>query len=269
MTYADALARRFPDLDPQLDDLLLLEAHQIAQLPTRAPAAELAAVLHAHPQVRRFLVARHPPIEDFVQRLLSDHDAADVDVDAAERSLLWEIADWIVYQRAPHLYDRTSDFDPELGAITDVVPLEGKAVVDAGAGTGEMSIAAARLARHVTAVEPVAALRRYLRDRATRLGIDNLFVVDGTLDAMPLPPGSTDVLLTRQAIGWSLADELREIERVVRAGGHALHLLGMPHPAPPDDALHGSLVADGYRAATYTEAGTVMRKYWKRVGAAG
>jgi hypothetical protein len=34
-----------------------------------------------------------------------------------------------------------------------------------------------------------------------------------------------DVLITSNVIGWNLPDELREIERAVKPGGHAIHLL--------------------------------------------
>jgi len=53
----------------------------------------------------------------------------------------------------------------------------------------------------------------------------NLFVMDGTLDSIPLPGHSLDVLITSNAIGWNLVEELEEIERVVKPGGHAIHLL--------------------------------------------
>ena len=36
--YADLLRDQFPDLNPEVDDLFLLETHQIADLPERAPA---------------------------------------------------------------------------------------------------------------------------------------------------------------------------------------------------------------------------------------
>ncbi len=265
MTYAQLLEERFPDLDPCVDDLLLLEAHQIAGLPDRAPARELAAVLHAHPRVRRFFVIREPAIEPFLDTVLAEHDRVDGDeLSTCEHSLLWELADLIVYQRDPARYDATDDVGEGLAAITDVVALDDKVVVDAGAGTGRVTLAAARSARHVFAVEPVAALRHYLRERADRLGFDNVYVVDGFLHAIPLPGSTADALLTRQAIGWHLDDELTEIERVVAPGGAAVHLTGMPYPAPADEPFHDALVGAGYSADSYVEREEVKRRYWNR-----
>jgi SAM-dependent methyltransferase len=266
VNYADQLQKQFPGLDPQVDDLFLLEAHQIAELPTRAPSQELAAVLHAYPNVRRFFGARYPPIEEFLEQLLAGRDRVlDDELPSCETALLWEIADWIVYQRAPQRYDEASAFDSDLSAITDVVALDGKVVIDAGAGTGQIAFAVSPAARHVFAVEPVARLRRYMRDKAGLLGIDNLFVLDGFLNRIPLPSESADVLLTRQAIGWKLDEELLETERVLKPDGIALHLVGMPHPAAPDDDLHRQLVANGYQPGSYHEASAVKRKYWKQL----
>ena len=249
-----------------MDDLFLLEAHQVAELPVRAPSRELAAVLHADPRVRRFFAARHPPIEGYLTRLLAEHDpVADDELPDAETALLWEIADWIVYQRAPERYDERSDFDPGLTAITDVVDLDGKVVIDAGAGTGRMAIAAAPTARHVFAVEPVATLRRYMRDRAAQLRIDNLFVLDGLLSADPPPVG------VRRRPPHPPGDRLEPSRgaRRDRAGprnpsGIALHLVGPLDPPPPGDRLHQQLLAAGYQPGTYHEGSAVKRKFWKR-----
>ncbi len=265
MTYAREIRERFPDLEPCTEDLFLLEAHQIAGLEDRAPRRELAIVLHAHPELRRFFVARHPPSEVFLSSVLVDHRrGAEDEVAACEEALLWEIGDWIVYQRLPELYDEQVCFEPGLAAVVDVVPVEGRVVIDAGAGTGQVAFAVAPVAEHVFAVEPVATLRRYMREKAERRGVDNVFVMDGFLHELPIPACAADVLLTRQAIGWNLDAELDEVERVLAPGGTALHLLGVPHPAASDDELHLALVARGYEAGLYREAGVDKRKYWKQ-----
>jgi len=264
VAHAKILEERFPDLDPCIGDLFLFEAHQIAALPVRAPARELAAVLHAHPQVHRFFVARQPAVDGFLASVLAQHEPVDAEeLATCEASLLWELADWIIYERDPARLDESSDFDAGLSAIADVVELHDKVVIDAGAGTGRVTFAVGPVVRHVFAVEPVAALRRFMCERAEQLGLDNVYVVDGFLHDIPLPPASADVLLTRQAIGWHLAAELAEIERVVSTGGTALHLVGMPYPAPRDDELHAALLAADYESGLYVERGADKRRYWK------
>ena len=162
--YAELLRARFPDLAPETDDLFLLEAHQIANLPQRAPARELAAVLHADSRLHRFFVARHPSIAGFISQLLDEHaPVSEEELAAFGQALVWELADWIVYQRAPDMYDAGSGVDWDVAAVTSVVDLEGKAVIDAGAGTGRVAFSVAPYARHVFAFEPVATLRRRRR----------------------------------------------------------------------------------------------------------
>jgi ubiquinone/menaquinone biosynthesis C-methylase UbiE len=91
-----------------------------------------------------------------------------------------------------------------------------------------------------------------------------LFVVDGTLDAMPLPDRSADVLVTCRAIGWDLDAELREIERVLERGGAAVHLTGVPDDAWVHGGWHRTLTAAGYVADTYRDADADARRYWRR-----
>lgn len=267
MTYAELLRGMFPDLKPHVDDLFLLEAHQIAELPHRAPARELAAVLHAHPRIARFLAIRYPPFEHSLRQMLTNHGpAASEDLATHQHTLLWEIADWIVYQRDPAAYDKGADVNWDLAAVTELVTLDGKVVIDAGAGTGQVALAAATLARHVFAVEPVANLRRYMRQRAADLSFDNVYVLDGLLHSIPLPAGTADVLLTRQAIGWNLPKELPEIDRVVKPGGTAAHLFGADSAAALERPLIQSLVDNGYHRDSYERGQLHIHRYWKRIG---
>ena len=265
MPYADQLRALFPTLELEVADLFALEAHQIAEFPTRAPDRELAGVLHAHPAVRTFLEVRHPPIADHLTRVLAAHPpSAGADTVQSEQDLLWEIGDLLIYDTAPELLDALPTNDWDFGIVTDLVDLDGKTVIDAGAGSGKVAFGAVSRARHVFAVEPVTRLREFMRDKAKASGITNLFVLDGTLDAIPLPTDTADVLLTRNAIGWHLEEELVEIERVVRAGGVALHL-GLPHPPSLDDPRHGRLTEAGYAVVTYAEGQGQRTSYRKEL----
>jgi SAM-dependent methyltransferase len=263
--YADHLREMFPELDPVVDDLFLLEAHQIAQLPDRAPHRELALVLDGQPRLLRFLAARYPPIEPFLTQVVEEHAPSGSDIAQVEEDLVWELADLIVYQRAPALYDAKVSRRWTFDALEEVEPLDGKVIIDAGAGTGQVTFAVAPAALMVFAVEPVATLRAYMRDKARNEGLANVFVLDGVLDAIPLPAESADVLLTRNAIGWALDSELVEIERVVRPGGKALHLARMPYPAEEDAPHHAGLLAAGYEERPYRDGEVQNRKYYKQI----
>ena len=260
--YREDLRKRFPALAPVVDDLFLLEPHQIARLPQRAPRCELAAVLREHPKLVRFFSVRHPPIEPFLSELLRAAPSIEMEPVECEDRLLWELADLIVYQRAPAMYDSTLVDTWSRAALREAEPLENKVIADVGAGTGQVTFGVAPLAETVFAVEPVTALRAYMREKAARRGLDNIFAIDGLLSAIPLPAGVVDVLLTRRAIGWDLASELAEIERVVRPGGVALHLIGMPSPID-DEALHEGLLAGGYEQGSYEDGETLCCKYFR------
>ena len=266
MAYGDALREAFPDLHPAVEDLFLLEAHEVAELPDRAPARELAAVLHAHPLLRRFLIARHPPGEETLLGLMAAHPAAAAgDLQGCEQAVVWEVADWIVYERAPEYYDARATITWDSRALTDVVRVEGAVVIDAGAGTGRVAFAVAPVARQVFAVEPVAALRRYMRGRACREGLSNVFVLDGFLHAVPLPAETADVLVTCHSIGWSPQRELAEIERVLRPGGVAVHLFGVESAGPLDGPLFRTLIEHGYRHDEHQVADRRMHRYVKHL----
>lgn len=248
MGYAQSLQQTFPDLAPVVDDLFLLEAHEVAELLQRAPARELAAVLHAHPTLLRFLEVRHPATASALDRLLAAHsEVAGAELAACEAAIVWEVADLIVYQRAPEAYDRQVSLAWDPAAVTRKVDLSGARVIDAGAGTGRVALSIAPLAGEVYAVEPVAALRRYLRATAVDRGLDNVYVLDGFLHEIPLPPDSADVLLTCHAIGWDLPAELREIQRLVRPGGMALHAFDASMADPAGGPLGQELLAGGYQ----------------------
>ncbi len=260
--YAEALRKRFPKLAPVVDDLFLLEPHQIARLPQRAPRGELAAVLREYPKLVRFLSVRHPPIEPFLSDLLHAAPSLEMDLAECEDRLLWELADLIIYQRAPAMYDSSIVNTWSRAALREAEPLEGKVVADVGAGTGQVTFAVAPIAETVFAVEPVTALRAYMRNKAARRGLDNVFVIDVLLSAVPLPAGTVDVVLTQRAIGWDLASEIAEIERVVRPGGVAFHLTGIPFPMD-DDPLHERLLGSGYEQGSYDDGEALYCKYFR------
>ena len=52
-----------------------------------------------------------------------------------------------------------------------------------------------------------------------------MYPIEGFLDAIPLPNYSVDILFTSNALGWNFEKEQQEIERVVKSGGQAIHLM--------------------------------------------
>ena len=94
--------------------------------------------------------------------------------------------------------------------------------------------------------------------------VENIYAIDGVLQAIPFPNDFVDVLLTCRAIGWNLEEELREVERVVKPGGFIVHI---PMYPGDDDPLYATLTSSKwqYRCSNMAVSGSNSRKYWKQV----
>jgi len=97
--------------------------------------------------------------------------------------------------KSPAIWDALpwSYWDPSV--IHDCVELKGKTVLDVGAGTGQVTIRCAPFAEIVYALEPAAALRRYIERKMNAAGLANVRTVDGVLEALPLGDSSVDVAI--------------------------------------------------------------------------
>lgn len=267
MKYETMLRKMFKGIDLSVEDFFLLESFQISYLPDRTPKREFAAVLWANPLIKNFLIAKYPPIKDFIDDILSRFNPATKKDELIEFSdrLIWEIADLFVYVKYPEIYDERVDIDLDLDKAIPEISLENKIVIDAGAGTGFIAFEVAKVANMVFAVEPVSSLRQYMRKKAISTNTKNLYTIDGFLHVIPLPDGFADVLITMRSIGWQLEDELKEIERVVKKGGYAVHL-----GAGSEDentSLHNNLTSSkwGYRCIKYKDKDGSKVGYIKQI----
>lgn len=136
-----------------------------------------------------------------------------------------------------------------------------KIVLDIGSGTGRLAFAIAAIAITVYAVEPVASLRRFLWQKRTRHGCDNVFPVDGTLTQIPFPDNFADILMAGHVFGEDIEAEYTEMCRVVHTDGTLLL-----HPgtnARNDEDTHHFLLSKGFEFETFEEPGDgIKRKYW-------
>jgi hypothetical protein len=267
MSSAPHLRKMFKEAVLEIDDLLLLEAFQIAYLPGWIPEREFAAVLIARPEIRKFLITRCPKIAGFVDSVLQKHTAAE---DAQELAafcdtVVWTIADLLVYNKSPEVYDRMPFHSWDFSEVTSIVGLGGKTVIDGGAGTGRVCLEAAETAELVFAVEPVSRLRQFIWQAAERKALTNLYVVDGFLHSLPFPDAFADVIVTSHALGWKLEDELKEFERVVRSPGVIIHCPGTA--VGKEEERHEALIRApwSYEFSQYQEADGSKRKYWRRI----
>ncbi len=118
----------------------------------------------------------------------------------------------------------TQAIDPEErvpAAMQAAAPLEGRKLLDIGAGVGDRTIVYARLAGHVYALEPDPRALPILRGRIKSAVETNVTVVPGSAESIPLEDGTVDVAYATWAYFFGPGSEagLREVERVVRPGG--------------------------------------------------
>ncbi len=132
---------------------------------------------------------------------------------------------------SPNIWKHTDTYevenraaDPEgrlESAMSAIAPWDGRTLLDLGCGTGFHLPRFAQAAASVIGVEPNPVLLARAARRTRRL--DNVSLLAGTAQAVPLPDCSVDVAHARWAyfFGPGCEPGLAELDRVVRRGGTA------------------------------------------------
>jgi ubiquinone/menaquinone biosynthesis C-methylase UbiE len=118
----------------------------------------------------------------------------------------------------------TQAIDPEErvpAAIQAIAPIEGRVLLDVGAGVGDRTIQYARIADHVYALEPDHNALPILRGRIKSSGASNVTVLPAGADAIPLEDDTVGVAYATWAYFFGAGSEpgMREVERVLQPGG--------------------------------------------------
>ncbi len=267
MSYAKNLKATFEGVALNIEDLFLLESFQISYLPNRIPKPEFAAVLRAYPILHRYFVSMYPTIKTFISEILNDDfpDSNDKAIEENCNDLLWEIADLIIYNKHPEVYDKKVGFYWDINEIISPKSLDGKVVIDAGAGTGKLAFLLSKFADTIFVVEPVRSFREFVKEKAQKENVNNVFVVDGFLDSIPFPDNSIDILMTSNAIGWNLLRELTEIERVLKTNTCAIHLIRTTAPKVENN-IHDVLISSAwnYNCTEFQDLSGWRLKYSKK-----
>jgi SAM-dependent methyltransferase len=131
----------------------------------------------------------------------------------------WWNADAEVYDRAPsHAASDPVEAAAWRAVLQDALPDSPAAVLDVGAGTGAMSLLAAELGHHVTALDLSPAMLDQARAKADDRALELSFVV-GRADEPPAGP--FDAVMERHVL-WTSPnpiETLRAWRAVVRPGG--------------------------------------------------
>lgn len=138
---------------------------------------------------------------------------------AIRDQLFWPL----VYWTRPDDYDDLVWGERISDRVIDELDLDGKIVCDVGAGTGRFTLAAARRAKRVVAVDMVPAMLERLERAVHAARLDNVEVRRGAFRALPLADRSVDIAVACSSFmpsgphGGLTA--LREAGRVVVPGG--------------------------------------------------
>jgi SAM-dependent methyltransferase len=244
--------------------LLLLEREQLAWLPGWLPEPELATALKANPAVEWYLRNKNPDLNPWVDEVLSQAkpNPTPEEVRAAEETILWAINDLVVYAVDPQIYEDLPFLGWDEAELTSLTDFRGKTVIDIGAGTGRLAFVAAEAgAQTVFAVEPVGNLRRFIKEKAHKRGLDNVFAVDGLITEITFPNGFADVVMGGHVFGDNPEVECVEMARVTCKGGM---IILCPGNNDEDEGWHQFLVAQGFEWSRFIEPPkSVKRKYWK------
>jgi SAM-dependent methyltransferase len=245
--------------------MLLLERVQLSWLPGWVPDAPLAIALKANPVVEWYMRNKCPEIQKWLDHVMSLPEASKrfrkEKIRRAEEFILYMINDLVVYAVDPDIYDGMEFLKYPDSVLTGLVDFSGKKVVDVGSGTGRLAfVAAEKGAAWVYAVEPVGNLRRFLKEKAQRLGYQNFSAVDGLITSIPFEDGFADVVLAGHVFGDNFEGELAELKRVTRPGGMVILC---PGSSRSEDPTHQFLVERGIQWEEFIEPPDgVVRKYW-------
>jgi SAM-dependent methyltransferase len=139
----------------------------------------------------------------------------------------WWNADAEVYDLAPsHAASDPVEAAAWRAALEGALPPAPSAVLDAGAGTGAMSLLAAELGHSVTALDLAPAMLDQARAKASARGLELAFVV-GRADEPP--DGRFDAVMERHVL-WTSPDPVATLvawRGVVRPGGRLVLFEGV------------------------------------------
>lgn len=142
--------------------------------------------------------------------------------------------------------------------VERLAPMPGETIVDIGAGMGAGSVAALRRGATVQAIEPTPFLRNVLNLRRwLQRKRENLVVVDGSAEHMPLPDHSVEAVWSVNTMHhWvSVEAAADEIARVLQPGGRLLLVdEDFEDPAHPDHERFAAKHAGSHHGFSMVDA---------------
>lgn len=195
---------------------LVGRAFGVSACDERLPCADLAALAE---RIARALPPDERAAFDRARLQAVTADEREGARQAVLRRLFWELTYW----QTPEEYERlTAGEQVHLGAL-DVAHVDSAVVLDAGAGTGRITLPLARRARMVYALDPAPPMLHLLERKLAAAGLRNVELMRGVFQHIPLPDESVDAVVSCSAFGPLEARGgergLEELKRVTRPGG--------------------------------------------------
>ncbi|MGI6368382.1 MAG: class I SAM-dependent methyltransferase [Anaerolineae bacterium] len=222
--------------------------------------------LAAHPQVRWYCRIKAPATRGFIERAMSlvPPTLSAAEARQAEIAFLQRHETFVVYAypEAMNQVNYIRDWDPKW--LDELIDLSGMVVLDVGAGTGRLSLAAAHKALRVYASEPCDVLRDFLRDEVRRRGLTNVRVLDGLVTSLPFEDATLDAVLSGHVVGDDYDAEIAEMRRITKPGGWLVICNGDDdfRRTGPD----AELLARGFESFVHTSpSGGIIYNYRLRV----
>jgi ubiquinone/menaquinone biosynthesis C-methylase UbiE len=225
----------------------------------------LGVVLKHNPTIKWYFCERCPEAKDIINGLVKDisDNLPKDDVKKSEIYILDAQDSFIVYMYPEIMeeLDYIKLWNPEI--LLSMTNFHDKVVLDIGSGTGRLAFSVADIAKQVYAIEPTGRLREYLRQKKSKLGIQNMRVLDGTIEEIPCPNDTFDIVMSGHVMGDDYDREMKEMTRVVKNGGYIINCAG-------DDAIKRELNKDllqlGFEYMSYkSRNGNDIYNYRKKI----
>lgn len=241
----------------------LLEEIQLEWLSTyirEERKMDLSIIFKEYPYIYWFMTNKAPKAKQVFEDIKNLNAESDEDINIIVQRFLQSMEDWLVYVIDPDIYDSQSFNSWDTNELLSITDFNDKVVVDIGAGTGSQTFRVAPYAKHVYSVEPIGNLRKYLREKASKLKYNHISVIDGLMTRIPLEDNFTDILVSGHVFGDEPEKEFKEVMRVVKPGGY---MILMPGNNDSDNDIHAFLVKQGCEWGRFEEPGDgIKRKYW-------
>lgn len=244
--------------------LLLLEQVQLSWMPGWLPENDLRIAFQANPAVEWYFRHKCPQLNPWLDHVMAVDQSVtynSAEIRQAEVKILASLTDLIVYAVDPSIYDAQPFLNWDSNELLSLTDFGDKTIIDVGAGTGRLTLTIADQAKTVFAVEPVANLRHYLKQKAKSRNLNNIYAVDGLITDIPFPAHFADITMGGHVFGDDMEKEIQEVFRVTKPGGM---IILCPGNDDQDNDRHNFLISHGFEWSHFEEPRDGWkRKYWK------